>query len=203
MDKIIIIGAGGHAHSCIDIIEREKKFEIMGLVEKDILNQQKVQGYPIIGIDKDLPKLRFKVENAIIAFGQIKSCEVRLKYFLKLKELKFKTPVIKSPFSYISKRSKVSEGTIIMHGAQINANSSIGKNCIINSKSLIEHDTKVGDNSHIAPGAVLNGDVKIGDQTFIGSGAVIYHSVSIGHNSIIGAGVVIKNDIKPNSMVKN
>ena len=36
-------------------------------------------------------------------------------------------PVIISPNAYVSKFSKIEEGTIIMHGAVINSNANIGK----------------------------------------------------------------------------
>ncbi len=35
MDKIILVGAGGHARSCIDVIELTGFYKIAGLVEKD------------------------------------------------------------------------------------------------------------------------------------------------------------------------
>ena len=35
MDEIILIGTGGHARSCIDVLELEGKFELAGLVEKE------------------------------------------------------------------------------------------------------------------------------------------------------------------------
>ena len=31
--NIILVGAGGHAKVCIDVIEREKKFQILGLID--------------------------------------------------------------------------------------------------------------------------------------------------------------------------
>ena len=31
-NKLVLIGAGGHARSCIDVIEQEGKYEICGLV---------------------------------------------------------------------------------------------------------------------------------------------------------------------------
>ena len=31
--NIILIGAGGHAKVCIDVIESEKKFKIVGLID--------------------------------------------------------------------------------------------------------------------------------------------------------------------------
>ena len=33
MKKIILIGGGGHALSCIDVIEQENKFKIVGIVD--------------------------------------------------------------------------------------------------------------------------------------------------------------------------
>jgi len=36
MDKIILIGAGGHARSCMDVIESSVQFKIVGLVEKQL-----------------------------------------------------------------------------------------------------------------------------------------------------------------------
>ena len=35
MHRLIIIGAGGHAKSCIDVIECEKKYKILGLFDKN------------------------------------------------------------------------------------------------------------------------------------------------------------------------
>ena len=34
MKKIILIGAGGHCVSCIDVIEMQRKFKIVGLIDK-------------------------------------------------------------------------------------------------------------------------------------------------------------------------
>ena len=34
MDEIILVGAGGHTRSCIDVIEISGNFKIAGLVEK-------------------------------------------------------------------------------------------------------------------------------------------------------------------------
>ena len=35
MDEIILVGSGGHARACIDVIELSGKFKVTGLVEKD------------------------------------------------------------------------------------------------------------------------------------------------------------------------
>ena len=203
MDKILLVGAGGHARACIDVIETENQFEIAGLIEKNESMTDMNLGYPIIGNDSDLSDLRQQYSYALITVGQIKSSKVRIKLYQLLKEFGFTLPVVISPKAYVSKYAQISEGTIIMHGAIVNANAKIGKNCIINNKALIEHDTAIGSHCHIATGSIINGEVSIGNGTFIGSGAITKQCISIGDDCIVGAGVIIKSDITPNQVVKN
>jgi len=201
MDKIVLVGAGGHAKACIDVIEAEKKHSIYGLVEKSFIDNQEILGYKVLGSDDDLENIFEEVGFALVTVGQIKSPTVRISLFEKLKSIGFNLPVIAPPAAHISKHSSIGEGTIIMHGAVVNASSSIGKNCIINNKALVEHDVKIQDHCHIATGAIINGDVTIGRGTFIGSGAVIYNGISIGDNCVVAAGLTIKRSIKNNSVI--
>ncbi len=203
MDKILLIGAGGHARSCIDVLEEENQFEIAGLVEKGESLSNESLGYPVIGTDDDLNDLRKQYKYALITVGQIQSPAIRVKLYQTLIELDFTLPTIISPKAYVSKHAQIGEGSIIMHGVIINANTKIGKNCIINNCALIEHDAAIGDHCHIATGAIINGEVCVGNETFIGSSAVTKQCISIGKNCIIGAGAVLKNDIESNKVVKN
>jgi len=191
--EIILIGGGGHCKSVIDVIELESKFKIVGIVEKGkSLIGQTVLNYEIIGSDEDLEKLREKYEYAFVTVGQIKNPIVRIKIFKKLKELNFKLPVIISPLAYVSKYSKIEEGTIIMHHALVNANTKIGQNCIVNSKALIEHDVVIEDFCHISTAAVINGGVIVKRGSFIGSNSVTKEYIEIKENSFIKAGSLVK-----------
>ena len=203
MNEIILIGAGGHARSCIDVIEQSGQFKIAGLVEKGKLNNKENLGYPIIGTDDDLQNLRQKYSHSLITVGQIKSPETRMRLYQLLKGMDYTLPVIISPRAYVSKHAQIGEGTIIMHGAIVNANAEIGQNCIINNKALIEHDVVIDDHCHIATCAIVNGAVTVGNGSFIGSGAVTKQSISIGNNCIIGAGVTLKSDIESDQVIKN
>ena len=201
MSKIILIGAGGHCRSCIDVIESSSKFVIAGLIDnkKNIYNSF---GYPILGNDKKLINLRKKINNAFITIGQIRTPVVRKKIFLKLLEYKYRLPVIKSKKSYISKKSNIDIGTIIMHNAVVNAYSKIGKNCILNTSSLVEHDAEISDHCHISTGAIINGNVSIGEGTFIGSGVIIKEGIKIGKGCVVGAGKILKKNLKDNEIIK-
>lgn len=184
-EKILIIGAGGHAKSCADVIELENKFEIMGFVDKQI-NQKAVLNYPVLGCDEDLKSLFKKCKFAFLGVGQIKNVAKRLALYERLKSIGFTLPTIISPLAYISKYAFIDdEASIIMHYALINANARVGKACIINTKALIEHDAIVEDFCHISTAAVVNGECKIEQQSFLGSNTVLKHKQIIKANSII------------------
>ena len=192
MKEIILIGGGGHCKSVIDVIELEGRYKIVGIVEKNELIKNTVDGYSIIGIDDDLNRLSKDYEFALITVGKIYSSNLRKQLFQRIVSLGFKVPSIISPRAYVSKSSTIDIGTVIMHDALINANTRIGKNCIINSKVLIEHDCLVHDNCHISTGATINGGVVIEEGCFVGSRAVTKELIIIKKNSFIKAGSVAK-----------
>ncbi|MCR8648943.1 acetyltransferase [Leptospira interrogans] len=201
-EEIILIGAGGHARSCIDVIESEGKYSIFGLVGTEQELGLEILGYNVVGTDKDLEKLHIDCRNAIVTVGQIKNPEPRIRIFQLLKKIGFSLPVIISPKAYISRHSAVGEGSIIMHHVIVNSSVQIGNNCIINSKVLLEHDVKIGNHCHISTGAILNGKVVVGDASFIGSGSIIKETVSIGSNSLVAMGSKILADLPDNSKYK-
>ena len=192
MRKIIIIGSGGHASSCIDVIEQEKKFKIVGLIDNKKKVGTKVLKYKVSGSDKDLEIIKKKVKNVCIGIGQLSLQNTRSIIFKRLKILGFNLPSIISPRSHISKYSKIGEGSIVHHGVIINAGAEIGNNCIINSMSLIEHNTRIQDNCHISTSVTINGDVVIGGNSIIGSKAVIRNSINLKKNSFVKMGEIIK-----------
>jgi len=190
--KLILIGGGGHATSCIDVIEAEGKFIIEGIVDLKEKIGHKTLGYPVIASDEDLPDLCRKNYSFLITIGHMGERLKRDNLIAILKKNNAKIATIISPFAYISKHAKIAQGTIIMHHALVNANAVIGENCIINSKALIEHDCKIGNNCHISTGAIVNGAVSIVDGVFFGSGAVAKQSISIAENSFIKANSLVR-----------
>tara|TARA_B100000767_G_C19708779_1_gene511790 strand:- start:511 stop:1089 length:579 start_codon:yes stop_codon:yes gene_type:complete len=192
MNKIILIGGGGHCKSVIDVIEQEARFEIAGIVDKPELLGSKILGYSVIGNDIDLEILAKKYKNALITVGQIKSALARIKLYDLVIKAGFILPSIASPSAYISKHSKIGNGTVVMGNAIVNSNTSIGNNCIINSKALIEHDCLISNHCHISTGAIVNGGVKIGSKCFIGSNATTKDNITVKENSFIKAGSIVK-----------
>ena len=192
MNKIILIGGGGHCKSVIDVIEQEARFEIAGIIDKPELLGSKILGYTVIGNDFDLDSLAKKYKNAIITVGKLKSVLVRIKLYDLAIKAGFTLPSIVSPSAYVSKHSKIGSGNIIMGNVIVNANTSIGDNCIINSKALIEHDCLISSHCHISTNAIINGGVKIGSKCFIGSNVTTKNNIIIKENSFIKAGSLLR-----------
>ena len=192
MKKILLIGAGGHCKSCIDVIEKQGIYRIAGIIDKDLMDRTTVLGYPIIGTDQDLSDLRSEYEYALVTVGQIKTPEVKIMLFNRLTELGYNTPTIVSPLAYVSSHAQIGLGTIVMHHALINACASVGENCIINSKALIEHDARVGDHCHISTAAIINGGAEIKQGSFFGSNAVSKECVITSNEAFIKAGSLFK-----------
>ena len=177
--KILLIGGGGHCKSVIDVIEQEDKYSITGIVDKKELIGQEVLGYKVIGSDDNLLELFNECKNALVTVGQIRSNVVRVKLFTTLKEIGYTLPTIVSPLAYVSKHSKVDEGTVVLHQAVVNVDARVGKNCIINSKALVEHDAIIEDNCHISTAAIINGGVRVKENSFVGSNATSKEYIEI------------------------
>jgi sugar O-acyltransferase (sialic acid O-acetyltransferase NeuD family) len=186
--SILLIGAGGHAISCIDVIEQHGEFEVAGMTGSAEEVGTTILGYRVLGTDAELPSLVGRYGHALIAVGQIKSPELRIRLFEYLVRLGSAMPPIVSPRAYVSPRATLGAGTIVMHGAIVNAGASIGRNCILNSLSLVEHNTTIADHCHIATAAVVNGEVSIGTGTFVGSNSEVRQGVRIGERCLIGMG---------------
>lgn len=192
---ILLVGGGGHCKACIDVLEMENKYQIVGVVDQLDRIGGDVLGYPILGCDNDLPALIARYKNVLVSVGQIKTASVRMKLYNLCKSLDANLPVVVSPLAYVSHHAQLSEGTLIMHHALVNADAKIGVNCIINSKALIEHEATIGNHCHISTGAKINGQVSIGDECFIGSGATIINNINLTEKVIVPAGKIIFKNI--------
>lgn len=197
MKKVIIIGSGGHSKVVIDILLRDKKLEIVGILDD---NYEKLEYKQILGIDiLGSTKLIQDFGNDysyIIAIGDNK---IRRDIFKKYSSLKYITAI--HPSAIIGENVELGEGTVIMPRAVINSYSKIGAHCILNSGSIVEHDSKIENFVHISPSVTVCGGVTIQKRAWIGAGSIVIQGITIGENSIVGAGSLVISNIDKFSKV--
>ncbi len=194
MKKLILVGGGGHAKSCIDVVEQEGKYIIVGILDKKEHLGEKLLGYEVIGTDDDIAEYVELGWDFLICVGQIESASIRKQIYINLKQHNANLATVISPCAYVSKHATIGCGTVVMHDACVNASAKVGKNCIINTKALIEHDVVVEDFCHISTGAILNGGVRVREGTFFGSNAVSKEYVSTKCDAFIKAGSLYKGE---------
>ncbi len=192
MKKLVLIGAGGHCKSCIDVILQTQEYEIVAILGKKEELNKKILNYDINGTDDDFKKYIDLDCEFLITIGQIKNVEPRKNVFEALNKLNAKFATVVSPQAYVSEFSSIDQGSIVMHHAIVNAEAKIAKNCIINTKALIEHEVIIGSHCHISTAAIINGNVHIKQESFIGSNATIVHGKVIEKYSFIKAGTLVK-----------
>jgi sugar O-acyltransferase (sialic acid O-acetyltransferase NeuD family) len=195
--KLVLVGGGGHARACLDVIRTAGRFQVAGILDRSERVGADVLGVPVIGTDEDMPSLVAKGMCFLVALGQIRSPEARVRLHARLRELGAHLPVVVAPTAHVSPHADIGEGSIVMQMAMVGPGARIGANCIVNTRALVEHDAEVGDHSHVATGAVVNGDCRIGSGVFIGSGAVLRQGVRIGDRSVVGMGSIVRRDVVP------
>lgn len=188
MKRFYLFGASGHGKVIAEIAE---------------LNSIKISAF----IDNDNDKNKF-LDHSVIHEMPNSSAELIISVGdnlirKKIAEAhsKFSFSILKHPYSFISKRSKIDKGTVIMAGVTINSFVEIGKHAIINTNSTIDHDCVLEDYVHISPNAALAGNVTVGEGSHIGIGSCIIQGIKIGKWCTIGAGSVIIKDVPDGATV--
>lgn len=193
MISVVLVGAGGHCKSTIEILESlSVEYEITGILDPSISGS--LYGYPILGND-DLIKDLVKDNSFIITVGSIKTTKIR--ETLEQRIIKENGRIVSciANSAIVSKRAVIGSGTVVFNHTHVNVDCRIGRNCILNTASNIEHDCVLGDFVHVSTGAMINGYCTIGNHCFIGSNATIINGISITDDVIIGAGTVVIEDI--------
>lgn len=194
MEKLILIGAGGHAKSVIDSICNDE-YDVCGFLDE--YKKGKHLELPILGHRiTDI-----KNYKDYVYFVSIGDNSERKQWYQKIETLGLKTVNIIDKTAIISKSAVIGNGNFIAKLAVLNADSKIGDNNIINTNALVEHECRIGNNIHVSTMAAVNGNVVIEDDVFIGSAAVLKGQVHISKHSIVGAGSVVIHDVEPYTTV--
>jgi sugar O-acyltransferase (sialic acid O-acetyltransferase NeuD family) len=193
---VVLIGSSGHAKVVADILEREGKYTLVGLIDSFRSPGERTQDYQILGTEETLAQLvaRGDVYGGLIAIGD------NWKRYLMADRIKSLAPAFVfvnaiHPSAQIAASARIGEGTVVMAGAAVNSDCSIGAFCILNTKSSLDHDSTMNDFSSLAPNATTGGNVAIGAYAAISLGANIIHGRQIGKHTVIGAGALVLSDV--------
>jgi sugar O-acyltransferase (sialic acid O-acetyltransferase NeuD family) len=196
MKKIIVFGASGHAKVVIDIIEKQKLYEIFGLIDSFKIKNSLLYDYKVLGDESYLPELVNKndIYGIIVAIGDNYTRRVIVNKVLALcPNLNFINAI--HPNAYIGKNVILGLGNVFMPGVVINSNTCINNFCIVNTNASVGHDSTLNDFSSVSPGVKIGGNFNLGFGSGISIGTTVIENITIGENTIVGAGAVVTKNI--------
>lgn len=187
MNRLIIVGAGGHGKVIADNALKNGYKDIC-FVDDTIIGD--VAECPVIGTCSSIEHLNDGITDFVIGVGNnAVRKEIAKKYNVNWVS-------IVHPSAQIAFNVEIGKGTVIMANAVVNVCATVGEHCIINTGAIVEHDNVIEDYVHISPNAALGGSVHIGTLTHIGIGATVKNNIDICSDCTIGAGAVVIYDIE-------
>lgn len=196
MHNVIVFGASGHGRVILDCLEKAGLYQMIGFVDSFKQKGQKINGYPILGDEYDLPHLILEnnIEGGIVAIGDNwqRSCMVN-----RIKDIcpEFNFVSIVHPNAIVSDNVKIGIGSVLMPGVIVNTNAVIKDFCILNTNSSLDHDGCMENFSSLAPNVTTGGNVFLGEYSIIGIGSNVLENVSIEEHSVIGGNSLVNRDI--------
>jgi UDP-perosamine 4-acetyltransferase len=189
-DGVIVLGEGGHAKVCIELLQAMGRTVDWCIGVSDALT---CLGIPVLHGDEQLVRLR--AEGYRLAFVAIGSNSLRHRLATMALALDFELINAISPLAVISPSARLGFGIAVMAGVVINADAIIENLAIINTGACVDHDCKIREGAHVGPTCGLAGSVIVGPYSFLGIGTKVIPGAVIGANVVIGAGAVVINDI--------
>ena len=201
MDNIALVGSSGQAKVIIDLVEKEGRYKIVGLIDAARSIGDSTLGYSVLGREIDLPALivEYGLKGILIAIGDNSVRAIVAATILELcPNLPFVTAV--HPSASIGKQTTLGPGTVVMAAAVVNPCCQVGRFCIVNTKASLDHDSVMEDFSSLAPGVTTGANCRIGTYSAVSIGAVLRHGITIGEHSVIGGGSYVTKDVEPFSI---
>lgn len=96
-----------------------------------------------------------------------------------------------SPLAVI-RSEMIGKGVFVGHSAHLGPGSSVGDLAIINTGAIVEHDCRIGVGAFVGPGAILCGGVTVGDYAMVGAGAIVVPKITIEAGARVPAGATLR-----------
>jgi sugar O-acyltransferase (sialic acid O-acetyltransferase NeuD family) len=199
MKNLVLIGGGNQAHYTIDIIEKENKYNILGIIDSihDVGSER--FGYKILGRQENLVELieLYNIEVGVISIGDNWSrYYVYNKIIEQVPNFEFVNAI--HPSVIIGNNVKLGFGIVAMAGCIFNPKAVIEDFTFFATGSQVEHDCFIDKFSSISAGSVTGGYVRLGKFSAITLGVTVIDRVEIGENTVVGSGSLVVKSLPDN-----
>ena len=196
MKNLVLIGGGNQAHYTIDIVEKEGKYNIVGIIDSVHDIGSEVFGYKVIGRQDDIVNIikGYSIECGVISIGDNwVRYKVSEQIYSQVNNFKFVNAI--HPSVIIGNNVSIGKGVVAMAGCIFNPKSDIGNFCFFATGAQIEHDCIIQDYASVSAGSITGGHVNVGKFSAVTLGVTIFDRVKIGENTVVGSGSLVTKDL--------
>ena len=169
-NKIIIIGAGGHAKVVYEAILAEGKFTVVGFTDANLpVDTIVIDDKKVILPQNELNKAEDFADYFIVAIG---NNSIREKLFSELSKT-LQAAIIVHPKAFVAKSARLNKGTVCLANSTVNTQVEVGENSIVNCNVVVDHETKIGKHVHLSIGCNVGSNSTIADFTTLKIGESI------------------------------
>lgn len=200
--RILLFGGGNQVHYTIDIIEKENKYDIVGIVDSIHEIGTDRYGYKVLGRQEDLIYLvqNLDIDAGIITIGDNWSRSIVYNAIMKqMPSFEFVNAI--HPSVIIGKNVDLGFGVVMMAGVIVNPLAKIGNFTFFATGCQVEHDCVIEEFASVSAGSVMGGYVKIGKFSAVTLGVTVLDRITIGENSVVGSGSLVLKNIPDNVLV--
>jgi|TARA_R110000744_G_C19362038_1_gene561498 sugar O-acyltransferase (sialic acid O-acetyltransferase NeuD family) len=202
MMDIVLVGGGNQAHYIIDIIHKEGKYNIIGIIDSIHDVGSSIFGYKIIGRQENLKSLidEYGIQGGIISIGDN---WVRYNVSQQILQLIPDFTFINAihPSTIIGENVTLGRGIVAMAGTIFNPQAVLGDFTFFATGAQIEHDCIIEPYASISAGSVLGGHVLVKRFAALTLNVTVVDRVTIGENTVVGSSSLVTKSIGDNILV--
>ena len=195
LKQILIVGCGGFSLEVVRYLKdysdyNPGKIQILGFLDPNLNNIKKKQVLLAckkkVKFFKKIKDIKFK--KNIYSLIAIGNPIKREKSKIELKKNKIKLFTLIHPKSFIYESSKIAPGCIAAPFSYVGPMAQLEENVILNIFSSVGHHSIVKKSSVLSPYATLNSRSIVGNMCLLGTHSTMITGASLGDNSKLSAG---------------
>lgn len=188
MNRLIIVGAGGHGRSVAEAVLLAGSHELVGFLDDAAPAPAMVWDVPVLGSTVDLDAYRLQAGLAIVAVGNNAAREALDK---RLSAAGFELATVIHPRANVSPRAVIGPGSALMAGAIVGTEARLGRGVIVNSGAVVDHHAQVHDYGHLGVNACMAGGTVLGRGAWMQAGCALGYGVTVADGAVLPPGTAL------------
>ena len=195
--KVVIIGAGDHGRSVLEILREGSRtgprHDVIGFLDDSPEKESGVvDGYPVLG---GLEWIRGSERSNLVFVIAIAHPQSKKRIVQQIEAFGLSFMSVVHPSVILAGGVHIEPGAIVNAGVVVAYETTIEAHSTVNLNATVGHNCRVGRYSTIAPGANIAGRVTVGAGCDVGLNASVAKGVTLGDWSSIGIGSVVIRDV--------